>query len=314
MTDHPDLPPPADNGQDGGLDEFRTLVKAAFERALISGKPNWDEMTSAVLKNRLLDLTSRQFSEDRYGSPSFIHLVRRVPDLLQVVDDRPPFRLKIRVPITEQAGTGTPLESSPLPIADATLPAIAEGNWRNVRIRNDLWRAIMDNASGNTYVLDSDTGLARPKRVTDIGLPEFPTVSQQIVHSWRREFVESLAVPIKAEFADELGAWVESNGRQSDLPRRVRGRWAAFTKRKVDQILRDWFREQGESPPQDLISVAQGHVIPSSEAIDEVVQARQLRDLIIHAVRTMTYEELVKISLPASVLLRSSEAKRIMND
>jgi len=43
------------------LDEFRTLVRIAFGQAQQSGKPNWEEMTSAVLKNRLLNLTQGQF-------------------------------------------------------------------------------------------------------------------------------------------------------------------------------------------------------------------------------------------------------------
>lgn len=87
-------------GPDRGLDEFRELIRAAFEQARNSGKRDWSEMTAAVLKNRILDMTGREFSEDRYGSPSFIHLVRRVPDLLEIVNARPPTLLRLRANVT----------------------------------------------------------------------------------------------------------------------------------------------------------------------------------------------------------------------
>jgi len=306
MTDDSDLTPPSGNGQDATLDEFRALVRAAFEQALNSGKLDWQEMASAVLKNRLLNLTSGQFSQSRYGSPTFIHLVRRVPDLLDIVNDSPPFKLKIKAPIADQIDIGHTTEDLPQPVSEDTFTTLTEHDWRRARIRDDLWRAIIDYGSGNTYVLDPNTGLARPKASNDPDLPEAPTVTPDKVASWRHEFAESLAPPIKARFTEDLDAWADGRGRQSDLPRTARGPWAEFIKRRVTSILLNWFKGLGESPPKDMLLASESRSIPPSEAIDEVVQARQLRDYIIRALRAMTYEELAQIPLPASVLLHVS--------
>jgi hypothetical protein len=301
MTDDSDGAPPAEVGQEP-LEEFRALVRAAFEQAQSSGKQNWDEMTSAVLKNRLLNLTDREFSENRYGSPSFIHLVRRVPDLLSVEDDYPPFRLKIRAPLVNQSAVDSSSGSLP-PSADVdSFSAPARGDWPKTRIRDDLWRAVVDYGSRATYVLDPETGLARPKEAEDGDFPEIPTVSAEEVRAWRQEFFDSLSELTQTRFGDELREWLDGRGRQSDLPRPVRGRWAEYFKRHIAAILFDWFRAHG-GPPNDMFVDSVPRNLPPSEAIDELVRTRQLRDLIIRAARTMTYEELSQVHIPASALL-----------
>lgn len=314
MTDDSDLTPPAGNGQDADLDEFRALVRAAFEQALNSGKPAWQEMTSAVLKNRLLNLTYGQFSQSRYGSRSFINLVRQVPDLLDIVNDSPPYILRIKTPASDQIDTGRTTEGLPQPVSEDTFTTLTAGDWRRARIRDDLWQAIIDYGSGNTYVFDPGTGLARPKTSNDPVLPEAPTVSRDEVASWRHEFIESLAPSIKGRFNAELSTWVDGGGRQSDLPRNVRGPWAEFVKRKVSSVLLNWFKDLGESAPKDMIVAAESRRVSPSEAIGEVVQTRQLRDYIIRAVRTMTHEELAQIPLPASILLRVSRRRPDQDD
>jgi hypothetical protein len=288
------------------LDEFRALVRAAFEQALDSGKSDWMEMTSAVLKNRLLSLTDRQFSESRYGSLSFIQLVRRVPDLLDVVDETPPFRLRIKVSEGEQNGVSPPsddlaeVEARP----DPASPRVKD--WKRVRIRDDLWRAIIDYDSGAVYVLDAETGYARPREVTDPDLPEFPTTTSGEVAAWRREFVEMSIPLVGVAHAEELLAWADGGGRQSDLPRSVRGRWVEYVKKQVVRTLETWFRARNQHPPVDMLLASEARGLPQSDAIDDVIRTRQLRDLIIRAVRTMTYEELAGMPLPAGVLLRFS--------
>ena len=286
------------------LDEFRALVRAAFEQALSGGKEHWDEMTTAVLKNRLLNLTQRQFSEARYGSPSFIHLVRRIPDLVDVIDDRPPFTLKLKTPITEQSAPSPIADSLPRPIDAAMFAALAEGDWRKVRIRDDLWNAVIDYASGNAYVLDPTTGIARPIEDTDTDLPIVPTLSAKDMNEWRQAFVGSLPAPTSERFQEQLQHWLEGRGRQSDLPYALRRPWADFVKRNVGTRLIDWFKDQGEFPPNDMFVESDTRTLPPAEGISEVVRTRQLRDLIIRAVRRMTYEELTEISLPAHVFLR----------
>lgn len=296
-TDHPD--------GDEGLDEFRALVRAAFEQAQANGKSDWAEMTSAVLKNRILDMTNRQFSQSRYGSPSFVHLVRRIPDLVDFVEDSPPFRLRIKLPVEQEeseASSRGPIDADsppvliPLPIRD----------WRHTRVRDDLWRATIDYDSGTIYVFDLQSGLARPREVTDPDLPEFPTIDPREVASWRQEFVSQSARFMRTAREGELQAWAEGTGRLTDLPRAVRGRWAEFTKKRVVQRLLGWFDSRGQTPPEDMLLDSEVRGLPRSEAIDEVVRTGQLRDLIIRVVRTMTFEELARLPLPAEVVLRAS--------
>lgn len=314
MTDDSEPTVPTGDSQHADLDEFRALVRAAFEQALNSGKSNWEEMTSAVLKNRLLNLTQGQFTQGRYGSPTFIHLVRKVPDILDIVNDSPPFTLRIKVPITDQGGATGATDGLPQPVSEDTFITLTESDWRRARIREDLWDAIIDYGSGNTYVLDSSTGRARPKTSSDLDLPEAPTVSREQVISWRHEFIESLGSPIKDRFADELEAWAEGRGRQSDLPRTARGHWAEFVKRRVANLLLDWFKSLGKSPPADIVQISEGRGTSAPEAVSEIVQTRQLREYVIRAVRTMTYEELAQIPLPASILLRVSNRRASQDD
>lgn len=300
-------PSPGSGAQDAQLDEFRALVRTAFERAQASGKPDWQEMTTAVLKNRLLNITEREFSENRYGSPSFIHLVRRVPDLLDIIGELPPYRLKLKTSVAKaDADQGTPSEAQEVFVIKPEYAALPEGEWRRVRIRDDLWRATIDYGSGDVYVLDPNTGYMRPREASDSGLPEAPTATRDDVSAWRHEFVESIAPSLRAEFADELGTWADHGGRQTDLPRPVRGRWVEFMKRKVSSRLNKWFEAQGVPPPSDMLIASEAGGAPSVRAIDEVVRTRQLRDLIIRAVQRMTYDELNEISLPASALLHAS--------
>ena len=302
MTESEGSTPLKPSGPDELLDEFRTLVRSAFEQAQRKGKQDWEEMTSAVLKNRLLGITNGQFSQDRYGSPSFIHLVRRVPDLLEVLDDSPPFHLRIRSPAA-QSGIASPPATEIITEAEDTFASTLRGDLRRIRIRDDLWHAVMDYSSHDAYVLDSDTGLARAQKSTDYDLANLPTVSRDEVVSWRREFIETLETSIRTRFSDELDEWART-GRQSDLPGSIRGLWAGFNKRKVIDSLIGWFKERKQAPPKDMIFATDGRDAPSSRAISEVVQTRRLRDLVIRAVRAMTYEELSQVALPASVILR----------
>lgn len=303
MTNDVEQPPQT---PDDPLAEFRALVLAAFEQALKSGKSNWEEMTSAVLKNRLLDMTGRQFSQERYGSPSFIHLIRRIPDLVEVLDNVPPFRLKIKVPVAGQVGRQATTEEL---VTTTISTSRVVDDWRQIKVRDDLWRAVIDYSSGRKYVLDPKTGLARPQEPSDVDVLELPTTNARQYSEWRKEFAESVSNSVKPDFVSLLQDWAVRGGPQTDLPRQLRGRWAEFVKKKVSNRLEEWYIDHDLHPPDDMLLASESLVMPSSEEIVKVVQTRQLRDLIIRAVRVMTYEELASIPLPAEVVLRISGSK-----
>jgi len=304
MSEHSDQPLSSAEIHDGQLDEFRALVLAAFEQAQSKGKLDWDQMTSAVLKNRLLALTAREFSEARYGSPTFIHLVRRIPDLLEIIGHHPPYSVRIRVPVGTTTGQASSSETTQQYSGAGTAGDAAARDWRKFRIRDDLWRAVIDYGTGHSYVLDPDTALARPRGAGDESLPTLPTASAADVQAWRQEWIRTLSEATDSRYGADLSSWMEGSGRQADLPRPLRGSWAEFMKKRVAEILIDWFMGRGEAPPQDVMVVAETRSLPHAETIDEVVRVRQLRDLIIRAVRTMTYDELAQLPLPASILLR----------
>ena len=58
-------------------DEFKELLEKAFVSARDSGKRGWNRMTIAVLKNRLLQLTNRTFTESTFGAKSLLELLSR---------------------------------------------------------------------------------------------------------------------------------------------------------------------------------------------------------------------------------------------
>jgi hypothetical protein len=293
---------------EAGLGEFRALVRAAFEQAERSGKQGWDEMTTAVLKNRLLNLTRGQFSENRYGSPSFIHLVRRIPDLVTVISEQPPHHLRLVTSTSSHGGAASLSSTSAIEVdAAVTEPGIGDDELAGMRVRDDLWHAIIDYSTGKPYVYDPQSRIARPWVHGDLALPQFPTVSRDTVASWRDDFVASLDPATREKFGDSLRIWAGGRGRQADLPGSLRGGWGEFLKRKVAQNLLKWFQSRGIEPPEDMLTPTERRIGPAAEAIGEVVESQRLRDMIISAVRAMTYDELSQVKFPAAVWLRIHE-------
>ena len=80
-----------------------------------------------------------------------------------------------------------------------------------------------------------------------------------------------------------------------------------FLKRKVVQNLLKWFQSRGIEPPEDMLTPTERRIGSAAEAIGEVVESQRLRDMIISAVRAMTYDELSQVTFPAAVWLRIHE-------
>jgi hypothetical protein len=99
-------------------------------------------MTTAVLKNRLLNLTRGQFSEGRYGSPSFIHLVRRISDLVTVISEQPPHYLRLVTPASSHGGAVSLSSASAIEVDAAVAESgIGDDELAGMRVRDDLWHA-----------------------------------------------------------------------------------------------------------------------------------------------------------------------------
>lgn len=265
------------------MEQPEQLIIRAFEQARDAGKPDWSQMTTAVLKNRLLALTNREFRESDYGADTFAEFVVQFDDLV-VLDKttRPPI-----VQLTEAARE----EASSI---------VADFPTNRLWIRNDLWQAVTDRFDGKTYIWDSETLKARPGEMTESN-PAMPTIDENVDREWRRGFLDSLAAD-SDEF-ELTRAWADSLSPPRHLPRQLAPRWHGFLTRQVHQRLLEWFEREGVAPPSDFAVFAERR--PRTDSGD----SEALRQLALRAVRAMTEEELSQLNLPLSAVLRAMRSK-----
>lgn len=288
------------SGQDevdsAGLEGFRDLVRAAFERARAAGKDDWRSMTTAVLKNRLLDLTGRSFSERAYGAANLLELLRRIPDTVQVRGETHPLTVHL-VPSDAAVEPGEVARSR---TSHARPWEAKDTEWARWRVRDDLWRAVLDYDSGHPYVLNTTTGLAEPGAKGVSGGTVLPRASPDVLEQWRRTFVHDLPEPDKDVHGSRLAEWVTSSGATFVLPSSVRHLWNESLKRRVIDRLVSWYEERGDSVPDDLLVPAR---VIGRERPDATVE-RDLRDFILACVAVMSLRELEQLQIPATAAQR----------
>ena len=266
----------------------RALILRAFEEAYLSGKPDWRRMTTAVLKNRLLSSTNREFDEARYGATSFMGFVSSYPEMLRL--DRSKFP-----PFVELQGDEW----------EFLTKKVDAGTGKPYRIRVDLWRAVLDYSSGTRYVWDYDKDEAR----TSVGIERYPvidTISAEIQKSWRRQFLDGNAhsMNLTQSEVEQSDEWVQLHLQTHRLPARLVPYWNRFFRDKVLAHLENWFSQTNLSPPQDLVSRFDQSLTVGVSGIDE------LRDLVLSVVQKMTNEELSKLELPAQAVLRATRKSK----
>lgn len=229
-------------------------------------------MTAAVLKNRILQATSREFDERDYGATSFGNLLRQVPDLVEFDDtDRPP---KARLLDTAAA-------------SPAVTSRIGSG-----RLRSDLWDAVLDYSSEGVYVWDG----ARAVSVSAdeaVGKPQLPTISAAVLSGWRRDFAASHP-------GRDLDDWAERGLGTMALPGDLRRTWNQTLKSKVLETLEPWFDEQGMALPADVAPEA-----GSQPSAKDSPEAEDLRKFLLRCVAVMRPSELKAMQVPAAVALRA---------
>ena len=158
------------------MEDATLLIQQAFERAKVSGKPDWHRMTTAVLKNRLLDLTGNTFNEAKYCADTFTAFVLRYSDIVHL--DRSKFP-----PIVQ-------LRDAEL---DTLAPGYVETASNRVRVRSDLWQAVLDYSSGTRYVWDE----AKKQALPSVGgrrqfNPSLTKCYLKLMHQqWRGEFFDT---------------------------------------------------------------------------------------------------------------------------
>ena len=262
--------------------DAKQLIVQAFEQARVAGKHDWHRMTTAVLKNRMLSLTGNAFNEGDYGAANFTTFISRYRDLVDIDESKLPPVIELR---TSEAGDLAHGYAGPAPSRS--------------RIRSDLWRAVLDYASGTEYVWDAVDGQARLSQSGEDN-PILPIVSKAMHQQWRAEFIESVTDSAinTPEQEERANTWVRDQLPTSQLPPHLIPGWNGFLRDKVHRHLLLWFDESGLDPPSDLISYAAERTTRRS------TDTEVLRQLILRIVREMTEHELAQLNLPSRAVLR----------
>lgn len=280
-------------GDELHLEELRQLILQAFEEARDSGKADWEAMRSAVLKNRLLQLTNREFDENRYGGGSMVAVALRIPGLLELTSERPAV-LKLSNPDM--------LASEATHSIEKRSPARAV-RWSDVRIRQDLWRAVVAPRNECSYVWDPEDGQAREASVLDgpehLTLPSF---SEEELVRLRATFVEEQVED--PEMRERLAPWVADPATR--IPKRVRNEWLENLKNLAVARIQEWFQFVGLTVPGDLVQYASPADLPITA---DVVRTRTLKAALLRAIQIMDDDELRQVLVPATVLMRYEQER-----
>ncbi len=284
---------------------FRALVQSAFHTARASGKRDWDVMTTAVLKNRLLQLTAGEFVESAYGEDHLLPLLRAIPDVVQLIEE-PGRNWRVRLIDADKQSEDVSVEEAQSGVPSIKRSSSSDSSSKR-RVRPDLWRAIVDYASGRPYFWHE--GKNRAYQGEELGAaPVLPTLTPEEAMEWRQGFVAAQEQK-GTEGIESLSGWAAGVGRTSDLPGNFRGLWNEYLKAAVVARLDAWFTQHSIEPPSDIL-VDLKEVRPSREAVS--VSAEQLlREALIRAIVGMDYDSLLRVSVPASALLLRAEIRTL---
>lgn len=268
------------------LDEARQHVRRAFEVARDRKGAGWQEMRIGVLKNRLLDQTRREFSEEAYGAGSMWEFVNLLPDVLEVV--------------TPTGTTGTVVRWRDASLLTPTAqprsdPSASPQSGSPSRIRPDLWNAVLDYESGSPWYWDTERDLA-VQAVPSLGPQlQMPTVTRDDMARWRSDFAQSIVERLTPEELSRVEDWARRGLTTDGLPARWRGRWNQRLKQEVSQRLDVWFADHQLRPPH--------YVEPSGRSTSD-----QLRALMKTWVDSLTDDELRSVTFPVSAILRGLDS------
>ncbi len=258
------------------------LIQSAFEQARNSGKPEWHRMTIAVLKNRLLTLTDGQFQETAFGAPTMRDFVKRASEIVRIDETG-------NLPVVVLLGE----EPAELP---SELPP-------RIRVRDDLWRAIVDYSRNSTFVWDPEGNYARAGSPTD-NLPILPTITENELREWRQSFADRHSAGLDEPIISHLQAWREHILPSRVLPRPLSEAWLTELSSKVLSRLRSWFAENNLKEPSDLIFNLAKQKPQGRGDLDA------LRNLIIGCVEVMDEDELSELRFPPGIYLRAAQEKK----
>lgn len=269
------------------------LIVAAFSAARRSGREDWRQMTTPVLKNRILSLTNRAFSERDWRAASFRDFLALYPNLVRV-------DTTTRLPTAHLMCDLTDDESEPITQA----PAHARGQMRpDQRVRPDLWRSALDYSSGNKYIWTGETAVPVNADEPVEGELVLPTIDRGNYDNWREGFLQHHTKRVSPADVEAIKRWRTEGLGTRDLPPALRGCWNAELKRRVVELLETWFAEHDLEAPGDLLGKPRA---PRTSRADTA----ELRSFIHDCVAAMTRGELECLTLPPSAALRVARNAR----
>jgi hypothetical protein len=272
------------------LDDVPLLVRSAFDSARAGGKTEWRRMTTAVLKNRLLQMTERRFDEKVLGFATVSALLAEFPDLVQLDQMTRPTTVEFVAEETRD---------------QADLAETRPQDRLRDRVRPDLWRAILDYSAGHEWVWDARTARVRQSEPDDDSTRVLPTITREEFASLRATFVDKVGGGLDPTDKDRVERWRERGLGTAALPPQLQGQWNEQLKSEVIDRLTRWFVQQGVSVPDDLVGVEYSRALRKTDE-----ELTRLRSLVIECVQSMTVSELASLVLPAGVVLRVQSRRR----
>lgn len=235
-------------------------------------------MAVPVLKNRILAIEPG-FNEAKFGVRNFAEFVEKFGKGL----------------VELSTGQGPNLQA----VWIGEQPAAEE---RNLRVRPDLWNAVLDYSAGHFYVWEDGKVVALSSRPPAAAL-QLPTLSREELISWRSDFLDHQTH--SGRLASGPGAELKLKARLNlatkALPEPLRGPWLVYLANQVVRRLNSWFVDSGLRPPDDLVT---------RQSSEHASAADDLRSTLVQLVQELSEEELRLILLPASVIARVRERRR----
>lgn len=269
---------PHSSNASGSDEQLWELVSQAFEKARQRNPERWRVMTVAVLKNRLLQLTERQFTEASYGATNMIEIASKFSDHLLIDESVQPPTVVFR------ESSSTSFEPS--------------GPGRGFKVREDLWNGIVDYASGRTWYWIGEEAVAdSPGEGSNA--PVLPTLTENDMQSWRDEFASAHLEHLDDREAAHLERWRSGRGRTSELPKSLRSAWNERLKSAVADRINNWFNDRDEPAPLDLLVRSIKTRTP-----DKTEEPGSLRTFVNGCIAEMTDAELGSLALPSVVVHR----------
>lgn len=249
--------------------EALELVVAAFLHAQRKLGSEATTMTIGVLKNRLLQITDRRFDPKDFGVADIRGFLAMLAPQVLITKKTAHGEVTLTgAPDSAHAARAAPgkrrtNDVSPMPVAPAEVPLdLLTPDGRN---RPDLWAAVMDYASGATYVWDERMGEARPRRGMEV-LPVMPTVTSVELGEWRRTFVNEHKVGLEGGDLASALRWQEQGLATVYLPAKLRQPWNRELGLRVRQRLQGFFAQL--NPKASSVAGASVAIVEPEQAAD----------------------------------------------